>query len=99
MTNEENALWYKFLKDLPVRFLRQKVIYKYIVDFYCASKRIIIELDGSQHYTEDSAILEDFKRDEYLKSKGYKVLRYTNSEVNNQFDSVCEDILRNLSLL
>lgn len=99
MTNEENALWYKFLRDLPVRFLRQKVIYKYIVDFYCASKRIIIELDGSQHYTEDSAILEDFKRDEYLKSKGYKVLRYTNSEVNNQFDSVCEDILRNLSLL
>ena len=50
MTKEEKHLWYDFLKTYPVRFLRQKVIDNYIVDFYCHSARLIIELDGSQHY-------------------------------------------------
>ena len=51
MTKEEKHLWYDFLKTYPVRFLRQKVIDDYISDFYCHKARIVIELDGSQHYT------------------------------------------------
>ena len=52
MTKEERHLWYDFLKDYPVRVLRQKVIDRYIVDFYFSAARIAIELDGSQHYEE-----------------------------------------------
>ena len=89
MTKEERHLWYDFLKDLPVNVNRQKVIGKYIVDFYIASKEIVIELDGSQHYEE---------RDAYLSGLGMIVLRYSNDDVNNNFDGVCEDILNRLPL-
>lgn len=93
MTDEEKKLWYDFLKNLPVRVHRQKVIGKYIVDFYCATNRIIIEIDGSQHY-EDEGIIKDKERDEHLKTSEYTVLRYTNADVNQRFDDVCQDILR-----
>ncbi len=84
MTKEERHLWYDFLKNLPVTVNRQKVISNYIVDFYIASSKIIIELDGSQHY-EDAGIKGDIKRDEYLKSLGIKVLRYSNLDINKRF--------------
>ena len=61
MTKEEKHLWYDFLKDYPVRFLRQKVIDSYIVDFYCHSARLIIELDGSQHYEEKGLIKDKIR--------------------------------------
>ena len=96
MTPEEKHLWYDFLKTLPVTFNRQKVIGKYIVDFYCASAKIVIELDGSQHYTDDS-IVKDEERDNYLKTFGIKVLRYSNYEFNKNFKAVCEDILRQIN--
>ena len=95
MTKEERHLWYDFLKTLPITVNRQKVISKYIVDFYIASSKIVIELDGSQHY-EQSGMESDAKRDEFLNSLGIKVLRYSNLYVNQRFESVCEDILHNI---
>ncbi len=95
MTKEERHLWYDFLKSLPITVNRQKVIGNYIVDFYIATAKLVIELDGSQHY-EDSGIAYDEKRDEYLNSLGIKVLRYSNLDINQRFESVCEDILNNL---
>ena len=96
MTKEERHLWYDFLKDLPVTINRQKVIGDYIVDFYCASAKLVIELDGSQHY-EQSGKQQDKIRDEYLISLGIRVLRYSNLDVNRNFEGVCSDILRNIS--
>ena len=97
MTKEERHLWYDFLKELPVNFNRQKVINNYIVDFYCASAKIVIELDGSQHYYDEGKE-KDSKRDEFLSSLGLTVLRYSNDDVNNSFESVCQDIFNNLVL-
>ena len=97
MTKEERHLWYDFLKELPVNFNRQKVIGNYIVDFYCAKAKIVIELDGSQHYFDEGRE-KDLKRDRFLSSLGLTVLRYSNDDVNNSFESVCQDIFNNLVL-
>ena len=91
MTKEEKHLWYDFLKKLPVTVNRQKVIGKYIVDFYCAEAGLVIELDGSQHY-EDDKKFSDIERDKYLNELGLTVLRYSNLEINQKFESVCADI-------
>ena len=91
MTKEERHLWYDFLKDLPVMVHRQKVIGNYIVDFYIADAKIVIELDGSQHYETEEKQADEV-RDAYLNSIGLTVLRYSNADVNQQFQSVCEDI-------
>ena len=96
MTKEERHLWYDFLKTLPITVNSQKVIGTYIVDFYVASSKIVIELDGSQHY-EDSGIENDAKRDDFLNSLGIKVLRYSNSDINQRFESVCLDILNHIN--
>ena len=91
MTKEERHLWYDFLKDYPVRFLKQKVIDNYIVDFYCHSARLIIELDGSQHYQADGC-LKDKIRTEKLEQRNLTVLRIPNNEINYNFCNVCEYI-------
>ena len=96
MTKQENHLWYDFLKNLPLTIHRQKVIGDYIVDFYCASKKIVIEIDGSQHY-DLNAIEKDHKRDSFLAEQGIKVLRYSNLDINKNFNSVCEDILNHIN--
>ena len=96
MTKEERLLWYDCLKILPMTIHRQKVIGHYIVDFYIASAKIIIELDGSQHY-EDSYQRKDEQRDAYLRNMGYQVLRYSNADINLRFHSVCEDIYNHLT--
>ena len=98
MTKEEKHLWYDFLNKLPVNFYRQKVIGNYIVDFYCSSKKIVIELDGSQHYKEENRE-KDILRDNYLNSLGLTVLRYTNTNIHNDFDAVCRDIYNHLDLI
>lgn len=95
MTKEERKLWYEFLKELPVTFHRQKVINNYIVDFYCASAKLVIEIDGTQHYLDEGKA-KDETRDNYLLSIGLTVLRYSNEDVNNSFESVCQDIFNNL---
>ena len=96
MTKEERHLWYDFLRTPPVTFNRQKVLGSYIVDFYCASAKLLIELDGSQHY-DDAGAAEDRLRDHELAKIGLRVLRYSNLDVNQHFDSVCEDILHHLA--
>ena len=95
MTNEEKHLWYDFLRNLSVGFKRQKVINNYVVDFYCPKEKLIIELDGSQHYSEEGKE-KDKERDNELKGLGYRVKRYTNLEINTQFEAVCRDILKNI---
>ena len=91
MTKEERRLWYDFLRDYPIKFSRQKVLGKYIVDFYSAKAKIIIELDGSQHYDKEG-IAKDSERTAYLEEYGLKVLRIPNNQVNENFRGVCEYI-------
>ena len=91
MTKEERRLWYDFLRDYPIKFSRQKVLGKYIVDFYSAKAKIIIELDGSQHYDKEG-IAKDSERTAYLEEYGLKVLRIPNNQVNQNFRGVCEYI-------
>ena len=97
MTKEERRLWYDFLKQLPLTVNRQKVIGRYIVDFYCASAKLVIELDGSQHY-ESEGTASDWERDYALNQLGITVVRYPNSDINRNFDGVCADLLRRLQL-
>ena len=89
MTKEERHLWYDCLKQLDVPFRRQHVIGSYIVDFYCPSAKLVIELDGSQHFENPTP---DRVRDAYLQSLGLLAKRYSNSDVNGRFSNVCEDI-------
>ncbi|MBP3634397.1 MAG: endonuclease domain-containing protein [Oscillospiraceae bacterium] len=91
MTKEERHLWYDCLKHLDETVKRQFVIGPYIVDFYCASAALVIELDGSQHY-ENEGKQNDLIRDAYLSNLGLLVKRYSNHEIHTQFKSVCEDI-------
>ena len=91
MTKEEKHLWYDYLCSFPVRFLRQKVVGHYIVDFYCAKAKLVIELDGSQHY-EASGIEYDKIRTEELQKYGLNVIRIPNNEVNENYSGVCQYI-------
>ena len=91
MTREERHLWYDYLRFYPVRFSRQKVLGKYIADFYSAEAKIVIELDGSQHY-EASEIQRDAERTAFLEEYGLTVIRVPNNEVSRNFRGVCEYI-------
>ena len=91
MTKEERHLWYDFLRGYPIKFTRQKVLGKYIADFYCAKANIVIELDGSQHY-EDEGLLNDEKRTQYLNKLGINVIRISNLDVLKNFEGVCDHI-------
>ena len=91
MTKEERHLWYDFLRTYPVRFSRQKVLGKYIADFYSAEAKLVIELDGSQHY-EDGDAKKDAQRTEFLQRYGLTVIRIPNNEVSKNFRGVCEHI-------
>ena len=91
MTKEERRLWYDFLRCYPVRFTRQKIIDHYIVDFYCAKAKLVLELDGSQHYSEN-AQEKDAVRTAVLEQYGLTVIRIPNNEVNQNFQGVCQMI-------
>ena len=93
MTKEERHLWYDFLRQYPVRFVRQKILGQYIADFYCASAKLVIELDGSQHY-EPKEFRKDAIRTDYLSGYDLLVLRLPNNEVMRNFSGVCEYIDR-----
>ena len=95
MTKEERHLWYDFLKQLPVTVHRQKVIGTYIVDFYCHQAKLVIEIDGSQHY-EEAGQNNDRRRDEFLRGLGLSVLRFSNHEIHQNFEGVCSSILQRL---
>ena len=91
MTKEERHLWYDFLRTYPIRFSRQKVLGKYIVDFYSAEAKLVVELDGSQHY-EDRNVQRDAERTAFLESYGLTVIRIPNNEISRNFRGVCEYI-------
>ena len=91
MTKEERHLWYDFLRQYPIRFQRQKVLGKYIADFYCARAKLVVELDGSQHYEGDGPE-KDTRRTEYLEGYDLTVLRIPNFEVTDNFEGVCRYI-------
>ena len=97
MTSEEKHLWYDFLKRLPFNVRRQHNIENYIVDFYVAEKKTVIEIDGRQHLLLEHK-LADEERDKTLASWGIKVLRYSNDSINRNFKSVEADILKEFGL-
>ena len=99
MTPEERHLWYDFLRDYPVKFQRQKVLGNYIADFYCAKAKLVIELDGSGHYTSEGK-MHDEKRTEFLSGYDLKVVRIINSDITKNFIGVCRyiDMLVNKAL-
>ena len=90
-TKEEARLWYQFLRKYPLQFRRQFQIGNYIVDFYCSKAKLVVELDGSQHY-EPEKIEYDRKRTALIEKQGIKVLRFTNSDIQLRFRQVCEII-------
>ena len=96
MTPWERQLWYRFLRAYPIRFQRQKAIGEYIVDFYCAKARLVIELDGGGHYTDEQKE-KDRRRTEALESMGLTVLRFCNTDIDHHFRGVCETIHRRVS--
>ncbi len=89
MTPEEKHLWYDFLRDHPARFTRQKVFGRYIADFYSAKAKLVIEVDGIQHYS-DNAQLHDKERTDFIEKYGVRVFRIDNSEIGSDFNLVCE---------
>lgn len=91
MTKEECHLWYDFLRNHSVKFSRQKVLGRYIADFYSAQAKLVIELDGSQHFT-DKEIEKDTERTKYLEQYGLTAIRIANNDVNENFEGVCEYI-------
>ena len=91
MTREEKHLWYDFLCKYPIRFSRQKVLGKYIVDFYCAQAKLVIELDGSGHFTEEGTRYDE-ERTAFLSGYGLQVIRIPNTALREDFNAVCEYI-------
>ena len=87
MTYEEKTIWYNYLNKIQPRFHRQKIIGNYIVDFYCPKLKIVIEIDGIQHYEEDNAKY-DLKRTEFLENLGLTVIRFDNSDIKKDYYSV-----------
>ncbi len=97
MTDAEIILWSKIrMKQLNgYQFFRQKPIGRYIADFFCMKVKLVIEIDGGQHFLTD--IVEyDESRDKYLESLGLTVLRFTNTEIKENIEGVIDVILENL---
>ena len=88
MTRQEKHLWYDFLRHYPVKIYKQRIKDNFIADFYCHNARLIIELDGSQHYTEQGQ-LHDEARTEILEKYGLYVLRFSNKDIDDKFEGVC----------
>ena len=95
MTQQEWNLWYFYLRNHRLKWYRQRIIDRFIVDFYCHAAKLVIEIDGKQHYT-DQGIVYDTERTQVLQGYGLKVLRYTNQQLEDNFQEVCWDIEKNL---
>ena len=80
-----------FLQKYPLRFKRQYIISNYIADFYCKKANLVIALDGSGHY-QDEQKQYDKSRDGTMQLQGLKVFRVSNSDIDNNFDGVCQKI-------
>ena len=94
MTKYERHFWYDFLRNLPVKFYKQRIIGNYIADFYCHRLRLIIELDGQHHYIDEATSENDVKREKSLEARGYTVVRFTNHQIENDFKTVCDTVER-----
>ena len=90
-TSQENHLWYDFLSKYEIRFQRQKAIDNFIADFYCHEAKLIVEIDGSQHCSEEGLQKDEF-RTEILDGYDLKVIRFTNRQIDTNFYGVCEYI-------
>ena len=90
-TRQENRLWYDFLSKYHVRFQRQKVIGNFIVDFYCHQAKLVVEIDGKHHYT-DSGLEYDLERTAAVSEFDLHVIRFSNDDVDKNFDGVCKSI-------
>ena len=88
MTKQEKHLWYDFLRNYSVRWYRQRIIGSFIVDFYCSRAKLVIEVDGSQHYEKDAMEYDEF-RTKAINVYNIEVLRFSNSDVDKNFDGVC----------
>ena len=93
MTPHERKLWYLFLRKYPVKIYKQRIIGRFIADFYCASARLVIELDGSQH-DEPQGLADDAEGSPFLMSLGLEVLRFSNRDIDRDFRGVCTQIDR-----
>ncbi len=93
MTPQEKHLWYDYLSKYPVKIYRQRIIDNFIVDFYCAKAKLVIELDGSQHFTPDGKHHDSLRTDVIEKYK-LKVIRFSNNDVDRKFNGVCSVIDR-----
>ncbi len=91
MTPAEKKLWYSYLRDFKFRVLRQKPINNFIVDFYCAKLKLVIEIDEDSHFTNDGKDY-DQERTQILEGYGLRVMRFTNDEVLKDFAGVCQRI-------
>jgi len=91
MTPQERRVWYAFLREYPVKIYKQRIIESFVVDFYCAKAKLVIEIDGSQHYTEQG-MEYDAERSTVLAKYGLEVLRFSNADVDRRFQAVCEMI-------
>ena len=88
MTKEEKHLWYDFLCNYPVRFRRQEIIGNYVADFYCDKAKLVVELDGSQHYAQEG-LRDDAVRTTYFRDLGIDVIRFSNLDIKRNFEGVC----------
>ena len=88
MTPQEKRLWYDFLQHYPIKIYKQRILDNFIADFYCHQARLVIELDGSQHYTPEGKSY-DAARTDVLERYGLKVIRFMNRDVDDNFDGVC----------
>ena len=91
MTKEERCLWYEYLRNYPYQFRRQVTFGNYILDFYCAAAKLAVELDGSQHYSEEG-LRYDENRTAYLNGIGICVIRFSNTDIMRNLAGVCETI-------
>ncbi|MBE6097542.1 MAG: endonuclease domain-containing protein [Schwartzia succinivorans] len=91
MTRQERHLWYDFLRNYPIRFQRQKTIDNYIADFYCHKAKLVIEIDGSQHYTEEGLEYDEI-RTNILQEYRLEIIRFTNVDIDRNFVNVCQAI-------
>ena len=91
MTSQEKKLWYQFLRTYPIRIYKQRIIESFIADFYCASARLVIEIDGSQHFTAQGKAY-DQERSMIMQQYGISTIRFSNADIDRSFKDVCDQI-------
>ena len=97
MTPQETKLWYQFLRTYPVKVYKQRIIESFIADFYCASAHLVIEIDGSQHFTSQG-IAYDRERSQVMQQYGIETIRFSNADIDRRFQAVCDQIHHEIQL-